>query len=121
MWECDWRRTKSKQKLSNRIQSFSNDFLLTPGMPITEDAPTLFPLYKKVSGTEKIHYIDVVSMYPTVMSLPKYWYPIGQHEVRRFDDPENASFYHSISLFGLQKCKVVPPNNLFHPVLPETK
>jgi hypothetical protein len=57
-------------------------------------------------------------MDPTVMSLPQYIYPISQHEVRRFDDP-NMPLVPLEELFGFQKCRVIPPRTLYHPVLPE--
>jgi hypothetical protein len=54
----------------------------------------------------RIFYIDVVSMYPTVMSLDHYWYPKGEHEVRRFDDPYHAScsFDRSFWISEMQGC-----------------
>ena len=117
MWECDWKKMKSKQKLKSNVELFKR-LPLNPRDAYYGGRTNAVSLYKKVTGDEKIHYIDVVSMYPTVMSLPQYQYPIGQHEVRRFDDP-NMPPVPLEELFGLQKCHVVPPNNLYHPVLPE--
>ena len=117
MWECDWRRIKSKQKLDSNVELFKR-LPLNPRDAYYGGRTNAVSLYKKVSDTEKIHYIDVVSMYPTVMSLPQYWYPIGQHEVRRFDDPDRP-LVPLEELFGFQKCHVIPPNHLYHPVLPE--
>jgi len=64
-------------------------------------------LYKQVTGDEKIFYINVCSMYPTVMSLPQYIYPINQHEARQFDNP-NMPLVPLEELFGFQKCRVTP-------------
>ena len=117
IWECDWKRLKNKKKLNSNVELFKR-LPLNPRDAYYGGRTNAVSLYKKVTGTEKIHYIDVVSMYPTVMSLPKYWYPIGEHEVRRFDDP-NMPLVPLEELFGFQKCHVIPPNNLYHPVLPE--
>ena len=117
MWECDWRRMKNKKKLTSKVDLIKR-LPLNPRDAYYGGRTNAVSLYKKVTGDEKIHYIDVVSMYPTVMALPQYQYPIGQHEVRRFDDPEMLPVPLE-ELFGFQKCHVVPPNNLYHPVLPE--
>jgi hypothetical protein len=110
-------RQKNKAKLFSSMDLFKR-LPLNPREAYYGGRTNATSLYKKCTGTEKIRYIDVVSMYPTVMSLPEYFYPIGEHEVRRFDDP-NMPPLPLDQLFGLQKCRVIPPNNLYHPVLPE--
>ena len=59
---------------------------------------------------EKGKYIDVVSLYPTVMYYDKY--PIG-HPKKILKPKEYDSNW-----FGLIYCKVVPPRGLYIPVLP---
>ena len=107
---------KNKQKLFSSIDLFKR-LPLNPCEAYYGGRTNATSLYKKYVGTEKIHYIDVVSMYPTVMLLPQYLYPVCEHEVRRFDDP-NMLPIPLDQLFGLQKCRVIPPNSLYHPVLP---
>ncbi|GFQ82228.1 uncharacterized protein TNCT_105281 [Trichonephila clavata] len=55
-------------------------------------------------------YIDFTSLYPWVNKYCEY--PVGHPEIitEHFQDIDNY--------FGLVKCKVFPPKNLFHPVLP---
>ncbi|XP_054152671.1 uncharacterized protein LOC128951450 [Oppia nitens] len=69
------------------------------------------------TGTELIKYKDVCSLYPTVLS--KCEYPIGHPSIiSKFID---TSIY---NYFGFIKCKVLPPKDLYIPVLPlksETK
>ena len=117
IWECEWKRQKNKQKLESSTELYKR-LPLNPRDAYYGGRTNATSLYKKCVGSEKIFYIDVVSMYPTVMSLPQYWYPIGTHEVRRFDDPTMPLIPLS-ELFGFQKCKVIPPKDLFHAVLPE--
>jgi hypothetical protein len=59
---------------------------------------------------EKGKYIDVVSLYPTVMYYDKY--PIGHPS--RIIKPK---MYDS-NWFGFVYCKILPPRGLYHPVLP---
>jgi hypothetical protein len=58
----------------------------------------------------KLRYIDVCSLYPTVMFYD--YYPVG-HPIKIFN-PEQ----YNPDWFGFIKCKVIPPRGLYHPVLP---
>ena len=69
---------------------------------------------------ERIRYVDVCSLYPFVNKTAEY--PVGHPKVYVGDNEckeivgEN---YNCISnLKGLIKCDVLPPRNLYHPVLP---
>jgi len=55
-------------------------------------------------------YIDVVSLYPTVMYYDRYptGHPIKVSKPKQYDN----------NWFGLVYCKVLPPRNLYLPVLP---
>ena len=59
---------------------------------------------------QKGRYIDVVSLYPTVMYYDKY--PVG-HPVKIMKPKE-----YDYSWFGFIYCKVIPPKGLYQPVLP---
>ena len=59
---------------------------------------------------QKGRYIDVVSLYPTVMYFDKY--PIG-HPVKKIK-PQ----HYDPNWFGFVYCKVLPPRGLYQPVLP---
>ena len=56
-------------------------------------------------------YMDFCSLYPTVQYYQKY--PVG-HPTKIFK-PEK----YDKSWYGLIKCKVIPPNGLYHPILPQ--
>ncbi len=67
-------------------------------------------LYYLCKLNEKIHYSDITSLYPFVQ---KYMcYPVGHPTIitENFQDFE--------SYFGIAKCTILPPRNLYLPVLP---
>ncbi|MDI9312523.1 MAG: DNA polymerase [Limnohabitans sp.] len=67
--------------------------------------------YYEIADNEEIKYMDVCSEYPFVLKTKLY--PVGHPEkiTMNFD-------YTLQSYFGFIKCKVLPPKNLFLPVLP---
>jgi hypothetical protein len=73
-------------------------------------------LYYKCTGMEKIHYMDITSMYPHVMSDAKYFYPTQMPDVLKKGRDELLPMNR---LFGLIRCKIKPPSNLYFPILPE--
>ena len=67
-------------------------------------------IYNFEAKNTKGKYIDVVSLYPTVMYFDKY--PVGHPE--RIVKPNN----YDKNWFGFIYCKVLPPRGLYLPVLP---
>ena len=67
-------------------------------------------IYDFKNENEQGKYIDVVSLYPTVMFYDKY--PIGYP--KRIIKPKR----HDKNWFGFIYCKVLPPRSLYLPVLP---
>ncbi|XP_057656822.1 uncharacterized protein LOC130894202 [Diorhabda carinulata] len=74
------------------------------------DATKLYYSYKE---GEKINYRDICSLYPYINKYGKY--PIGHPEVYV---GEACYALDLKTTNGLIKCKVLPPTNLYHPVLP---
>lgn len=70
-------------------------------------------LYHKCVGNEKIHYYDVCSLYPYVLKY--YSMPIGVPKVL-IGEELNGRTVENID--GIILCKVLPPKELYHPVLP---
>ena len=68
-------------------------------------------LYHKVQNDEQIHYSDMISLYPCASLECEY--PIGQPEL--IDQPRTTDISR---YYGLVKCKILPPYELYHPVLP---
>ncbi|XP_045211635.2 uncharacterized protein LOC123563108 [Mercenaria mercenaria] len=69
-----------------------------------------FTLYKEASSVETIQYYDVTSLYPFINKTGKV--PLGHRTIitENFESLQNYE--------GLIKCKVIPPRQLFHSVLP---
>ena len=110
MWECKWKKTREYSK--NRY--LINNQVIEPLNP--RDAffggrTEVFKLKKTADGIDgKIKYIDVCSLYPTVMYYDPY--PVG-HPMKILNPP-----CYDPNWFGFVKCKVLPPRDLYIPVLP---
>ncbi|XP_011684671.1 PREDICTED: uncharacterized protein LOC105448010, partial [Wasmannia auropunctata] len=76
--------------------------------------------YCEVTGAEKIRYVDVCSLYPYVLKTGGF--PIGHPSIYIGQECSSligaAPGYNFDSVEGLVRCKVLPPRDLFHPVLP---
>ena len=113
-WECAFKKDKKKFALN-----FDRDLLL---LLLLNPRETHFgartnpvKLYYKCLGTEQIKHQDVTSKYLYVMK--DFAYPIKDFQRHRLHDPDSPLISPD-KLFGLQKCDLVPPTNLYHPVLP---
>ena len=67
-------------------------------------------------GFEKIHYMDVTSMFPFVMSDPRYYYPVKEPTVLI---KGRDTLMPIDKVFGVMKVLIEAPDNLYFPVLPE--
>ena len=75
----------------------------------------------EVSSGEKIKYLDVTSFYPFICKRGKFPLAhlklyVGESECREFSRQNYENFTAKVE--GLVFCKILPPRNLFHPVLP---
>jgi len=70
--------------------------------------------YKIREGEETVQYCDVMSLYPYICKYFKF--PIG-HPIIHVGDT-CADIEACLKMEGLMKCKIVPPQHLYHPVLP---
>ncbi|KAE9530087.1 hypothetical protein AGLY_011549 [Aphis glycines] len=102
-WECDWinSTTYKKMRKADIVEPINPRDAFFGGRT---NATKL-----RVKNT-KIRYIDVCSLYPTVNYYD--YYPVG-HPKKIF----KPKLYDK-NWFGLIKCKILPPRNLYHPVLP---
>lgn len=114
MWECEWNELK---KSDPEIRTFVEQHPVI--MKETLDPKKGFyggrcgntkKYFNAPEGTE-IRYIDVTSLYPFINKYGKY--PIG-HPTRKVypDCPDPRE------MEGMIDCTVLPPQGLYHPVLP---
>ena len=111
-WECQWQR---KVKTTPSIQTFLVDLELVPPLQPREaffgGRTGAVALYAKTGPGEQIHYVDVTSLYPWVNKNAKY--PIGHPQIITQPEVQDISEY-----FGLATIDILPPRQLYHPVLP---
>ncbi|VDO12277.1 unnamed protein product [Brugia timori] len=110
-WECRWVKTKAYKKLDKEteiVEPLNPRDALFGGR--TEVFKLKYVLDKSNASMKKPEYGDVVSLYPTVMAQCDY--PIG-HETKIL----RPSAYDE-NWFGVIKCKLEAPRDLYIPVLP---
>jgi hypothetical protein len=75
-----------------------------------------FKTYFKCNKKQRIYYLDFVSLYPTVMALDQY-----ATGFRRYRPNTTVEDILEDRFIGLVKCQVIPPKDLYLPVLPSRK
>ena len=112
MWECEWGRLKDT---SSDIRTFVAQLQFTaplnPRDAFCGGRTNAVKLYHHVTPRQKIHYIDVTSLYPWVNKTCVY--PKGHPSF--ISTPGHTDIH---QYFGLIHCQVLPPRELYHPVLP---
>ena len=110
MWECEWKEMKKQKLIPPCILSYDTPPPLNPREAFTGGRTNATRLLYDCKANEKIKYVDFTSLYPWVN---KYGiYPVGHPQVIV------SNFKDVSEYFGLIRCTVLPPQNLFHPVLP---
>lgn len=124
MWECEFRNMlRNNRKMDNDLENHPmlNYVPLNPRDAFYGGRTEGIKLYYKTKENEKIKYVDICSLYPWVCKYGKF--PIGHPEVyigedcKKLTGPENGID----KVEGLIKCKILPPQVLYHPVLPIKK
>ena len=110
-WECKWR---NQMKHNPSVRAFLDQFELVPPL---EPRDAFFggrtgavALYAKADPDEEIHYVDVTSLYPWVNKTAEY--PVDHPEIITQPNQDLSDY------FGLATVDILPPSELFHPVLP---
>ena len=112
LWECQWKKLKEND---STVRDFVNQLnIVAPMNP--RDAfcggrTNAIKLYHQTEADEVIDYYDFTSLYPYVNKNGKY--PKGHPEIIFQPGHTDISQY-----FGIAQCTVLPPYNLYHPVLP---
>ena len=120
VWEHEWdREVKSsefKEYYTERYRFHQklnkNNLYCLPRKALHGGRVNNIKFSHKIKGNEKIMYYDIVSLYPFVMS--RNYYPMGHPIAYQQNFPQIKD------VFGFISCKVLPPKQLFFPVLPMT-
>ena len=112
IWECEWNRLKDTS-LDIRTFVTQLQFIepLNPRDAFCGGRTNAVKLYHHVTPSQKIHYIDVTSLYPWVNKTCVY--PKGHPTITYTPGHTDIHQY-----FGLIQCQILPPRQLYHPVLP---
>ena len=112
IWECEWNRLKDTS-LDIRTFVAQLQFIepLNPRDAFCGGRTNAVKLYHHVTPSQKIHYIDVTSLYPWVNKTCVY--PKGHPTIISTPGHTDIRQY-----FGLIQCQILPPRELYHPVLP---
>ena len=114
MWECVWRQRQLQDPaVANNVASLHLQGPLQPREAFFGGLTNVVRLHRIADATqgEEIRYYDYTSLYPWVNKNARY--PLGHPEFVYAPDFLDLSPY-----FGLAKCTVLPPAELYHPVLP---
>ncbi|MCP4053705.1 MAG: hypothetical protein GY739_11700, partial [Mesoflavibacter sp.] len=111
VWECEvQKRLRTDSKMAAAIEEIDVVMPIDPREAFFGGRVNATKLFHSCSEGERIRYLDICSLYPFVNKYCRY--PIGHPSVitRDFKSIDNY--------FGLAKVRVLPPTQLFHPVLP---
>ena len=107
IYECQLKNNKDFQSFIKR----KKEIVEPPRDAFYEGRTNASKLLYNFKENEYGRYVDFCSLYPTVQYYKNY--TIG-HPIKIFK-PEQ----YDKSWYGLIKCKILPPNKLYHPVLPQ--
>ncbi|XP_054276408.1 uncharacterized protein LOC128995419 [Macrosteles quadrilineatus] len=114
MWECEFRKLKKTENMKHLDKlPILNNLPLNPRQAFFGGRTGNAKTYHKCAEGETIEYVDVCCLYPWVCKYGKY--PVG-HPTIYVGDRECRQ--RGLNVEGLLKCKVLPPRDLYHPVLP---
>ena len=110
-WECQWTR---RLKQDPTVRAFVNQLELVSPLESREaffgGRTGAVALYAKAEPGEEIHYVDVTSLYPWVNKTQVY--TVGHPTIITQPANQTLSDY-----FGIATVDILPPPELFHPVL----
>ncbi|KAK4882043.1 hypothetical protein RN001_005362 [Aquatica leii] len=115
--ECQFKSFLKTNIQANQFVS-DNDFLqnepLNPRDSFFGGRTNAVKLYHKSAENETIRYLDVCSLYPYVNKYKKY--PLGHPKIHVGNNACQRLSLDTVE--GIIKCTILPPTNLYHPVLP---
>ena len=112
MWECEWNQMiNTNVQVKEFVDKLDIVTPLNPREAFFGGRTSAIKLYHKIENEEQIHYSDMISLYTCANLECKY--PTGHPEF--IDQPGTTDIS---KFYGLVKCKILPPYELYHPVLP---
>ena len=112
MWECQWDELCKTNPFVNKfVSTLSLVHPLQPRDAFFGGRTGAIALHSVAKEGEEIRYVDFTSLYPWVNKHCSY--PIGHPSIYTNPRSQNIKDY-----FGLATVDILPPPNLFHPVLP---
>ena len=110
-WDHEFRaELRNNEALADFVKGLDIEERLNPRDAFFGGRTNAVKLYRKTEESEKIKYVDFTSLYPTVNKYDKY--PVGHPSII------TSNFLSMDNYFGLAKLKILPPEQLYHPVLP---
>ena len=114
MWECQWKFLKGDDDMVKEfMRTWETVTPLNPRDAFFGGRTNAVQLYQQADSTqgEVIKYVDLTSLYPWVNATQQY--PLKHPEIITNPPDQDIHRY-----FGVAKVDVLPPQQLFHPVLP---
>ncbi|XP_055344050.1 uncharacterized protein LOC129592111 [Paramacrobiotus metropolitanus] len=111
-WSCDWVRERTEPTIAAFLKSMELRDPLKPRDAFKGGRTNAAKLFHEVGPGEKIMHQDIVSLYPYVNKTCEY--PVGHPRIII------SNFQPVEEYFGFVYCKVLPPDNLYFPILPAT-
>ena len=112
MWECEWRKKiQTEPHINKCIERLDIVTPLNPREAFFGGCTNAIKLRHKVQDDEQINYNNMISLYPCANLECQY--PVGHPEF--IDQPKTTDI---TRYYGLVKCNILPPYELYHSVLP---
>ena len=112
IWEHEFKQLlETNTDAAKFIESLNIQDRLDPRDSFFGGRTNAIKLYYKTVPGEKIHYLDFCSLYPWVNKYGKY--PVREPQII------TENFKDISQYFGIAKVEILPPRNLYHPVLPQ--
>ena len=111
IWECEFKsQLLGNSDMNQYIFSLESVMPLEPRNAFYGGRTEAFKLYAEATSENQIKYYDVTSLYPFINKMRKI--PLGHPSIIT-GNLEDINRYE-----GLIKCRVLPPRQLYIPVLP---
>ena len=110
IWEHGYRTLREKEEMLLFLDTFDHVADLDPRDSFFGGRVGSYKLFREAKAEKTIEYSDHTSLYPFVNKTKRY--PVSHPTII------GENFQPISNYFGLIKCKVLTPANLYHPVLP---